>query len=263
MEENDRLIGKIEKLVEIFGSQYDSEFREKSNAGNREVKEAASKLSHNPTQVLSNTRLFLLSRRSKSRTNLNVPDGNRKAIMDSDVPESVPRTLDLGKKKQIDRSMADLPPISPDEAKFPVTVLSPTQEIRESPLNSRKASESNAALPTSLSMASPLNSPQSGAKPKIMKPKATNQVHQKAKEPIINTENPNSPQQPRDLPIRPTEQTNSPASRGNEPGSNSGTISRQKEDLRKDLDRLDEEIQSMNQSMSKSASNVRTGSIRK
>ena len=254
MEENDRLIGKIEKLVEIFGSQYDSEFREKSSISGpqqHELKEAASKLVHNPAQVLSNTRLFLLSRRSRSRTNLNAPDattGNNNSNSLGRKPAGLleapsPRALDLGKKKQIDRSIADLPPVDDNNhGMIPVTILSPTQEVRESPAGARKGSSSSTsaqALSPTVAAATPsmasLNNSVGGAKPKIMKSK--------------NSIAPATSTPPQQNPNRtPSSSTNTNNNTADDASAPTTILSKQKEDLRKDLDRLDEEIQSMTQS---------------
>jgi hypothetical protein len=124
MEENDRLIGKIEKLVDIFGSNLDTEIMRYSSSIDRTASNSspsnpiapASATEPAPTErpksppsvLLTNTRLYLLSQRAK-----------RDQTMESGTPPTrhafSPRDdMDMGRKQKIDRSMGALVETSPD-----------------------------------------------------------------------------------------------------------------------------------------------------
>ena len=112
MAENDRLISKIEKLVEIFGSNVDSEMLKYSANNSGDAPTEKGKLEDRHNKLLSSTRLLLISRRSNPRLDEDSSNGDQKEDPSSQEANAI---QDIRKKKTIDRSIADMPGFSSKE----------------------------------------------------------------------------------------------------------------------------------------------------
>jgi hypothetical protein len=130
MEENDRLIGKIEKLVDIFGSNLDTEISKYTSTiertpvrkpSNQPVPETAvvpkDRPKSPPSVLLTNTRLFLLSRRAKRDQTSSEGAPTHAFSPRDDGSNAQPAMADLGRKLKIDRSMGALVEMSPEPAR--------------------------------------------------------------------------------------------------------------------------------------------------
>jgi hypothetical protein len=125
MEENDRLIGKIEKLVEIFGNSFDDGLKNLTDQPNT-----------NPQNVnVGNARLYLLSRRSYRRKYEQPPE--------SYLKKTIHIGLDFSKNRAIDRSLSDIDyaPSTEGSTKDSFVIQSVDSESQNKPAISRKNSQ--------------------------------------------------------------------------------------------------------------------------
>jgi hypothetical protein len=123
MQENDRLIGRIEKLVEIFGTDVDSEISKHSNTMKNGTSTAiGDKGNLQNSKLFSSTRLLLLSKRSNSNLAADLDELGKDNTKKEDGKDVKSRPIvplaDLNKKRGIDRSFAELADVvAPTEPK--------------------------------------------------------------------------------------------------------------------------------------------------
>lgn len=89
LEENDRLVGKIEKLMQIFGTNLDQEmlkFTISSEPQESKVDPSSEPKSPTSGRALTSARLFLLSRRAKNKPGQPVVEEPHAFSADHDIP---------------------------------------------------------------------------------------------------------------------------------------------------------------------------------
>jgi hypothetical protein len=111
MVENDRLISKIEKLVEIFGSNVDTEVLKYAGGLGSDAPAPARLVDKSlsipeQTKLLSSTRLLLMTRRSNTQLNA-VDEIAPCSSAEKKAHEGKPHA-DLSMRRTIDKSIGDL-----------------------------------------------------------------------------------------------------------------------------------------------------------